>query len=225
MKKLSLLILLVAFSACQPKKDQIKAVSVNGVNGVTGLATSAACAQSSAGATQGNIFESAQIPIVANEVQGTFETRVKALLSATILPTVDNIGSISGQLGASTGVRFIGKMKLDQNGAVAANQSKMTVQVFDGIWAMEYIYNNQAKPIEIEFDPAKGHTISGQFNGQTGQGTLTVKDNYGEISFVGVIDAQNFSGQVRFQNTTSTTGEVYKGVIGNFTISRCAILL
>lgn len=172
---------------------------------------------------QGIIFELAQPTYAAGEATGTFEDRAKALLSASIMP--QDIGMISGQMGASTGIRFTGSVKLDQAGNVVATNSKITFSFYDSIWLQEYSYNSAARGIDLAFDATKtGHTIQGQFNLQTGIGALTAKDAFGEIRLEGKIDAQNFSGLVKWQNSVSVIGSPTKGTLGSFTIPRCALL-
>ncbi len=224
MKKLLLALSLLILASCQVTKENgVKATNSNGFVSSGGVLSSVQCAQSTTVTNaQGIIYEATAVNYAAGDATGSFEDRVKALLSASILP--QNIGSISGQQSASTGMRFSGKIILDTNGNVLSSKSKITISVYDSIWLSDYAINTGARGIDLSFDPTRaGHSITGQFNQQTGVGTLLLKDSYGEIRFEGKFDAQNFSGIVKFQNLVSVVGAVTKGTVGDFSIPRCAI--
>lgn len=229
MKTFLLMLGLLIFASCQPSKQAggVKALGANGLvsgnGGGNGILNSTQCAQSVAtSSVQGVIYDGAVVQYAAGDATGSFEDRIKALLSASIMP--QDIGSVSGQQGAATGVRFSGKIYLDQNGNVVSAQSKVTISIYDSVWLANYAYNPNERGIDLSFDPARaGHSITGQFNAQTGAGALILKDNYGEIRFEGRFDAQNFSGLVKFQNAVSVVDAVAKGTVGNFLIPRCAI--
>ena len=217
MKKLTIIIALALLAACSPKKSAVKAnVGVGTTVTIAGVTTGTQCTTNNTNSSSktGYIFDSS-----SNSYN--FENQVKALLSATTNPSeVDTISPLPNATGG-TGVGFGGLVKLDSNGNVVAAQSRVTITVYDGIW-----YRNQtaANLIELKFDPSIGSTLSGQFNLQTGDGILSLKDKYGEISFEGKIDAQNFSGVVKFQNLTSVIGGTpATGNLGQFQIQRCAI--
>ena len=194
MKKLSLLIILCLVAACSPKKESVRS------------------AARSTGADLGG-RRVIQCPNGASNIgaiydqSGNLENQVRALLSATMLP--QDVGSISSMPTDSTGVRFSGKMKLDTNGNVVAAQSKVLVEVYDSIWLQNRASNPNEKAIQIEFDPAAGATITGQFNMQSGQGYINLHDQYGDVRFTGTLDAQYFSGTVAFQNTASVVAESF----------------
>ncbi|MBC7419749.1 MAG: hypothetical protein H7328_03380 [Bdellovibrio sp.] len=223
MKKILLGLVLLGFTACEAPKKTVSAGTVGSVEGVVGgILSGIQCAQSTS-STQGIIYEATQVQYAAGDAQGSFEDRAKALLSSAIMP--QEIGSISPNANASTGVRFVGSLRLDQSGNVLGAQSKMTISFYDSIWLSEYSYNSSARGIDLAFDPTRsGQSISGNFNLQTGVGTLILKDAYGEIRFEGTIGAQNFSGLVKFQNSQSVVGTIAKGTLGNFSIARCAIV-
>lgn len=213
MKKLSLLIILCLVAACSPKKDSVRSTRSAGAN-IGGLGVN----QCPNGASNiGAIYDNGQILS-----SGTFEDRVRALLSATMLP--QDVGSISSMPTDSTGVRFSGKMKLDTNGNVVAAQSIIRVDVYDSIWLQNRMSNPNEQAIQIEFDPAAGATITGQFNMQSGQGYINLHDQYGDVRFTGTLDAQYFSGTVTFQNTVSVVGSPAQGTLGQFYILRCGIV-
>lgn len=209
MKKFTLLLMLLMVAACSPKKDSVRSARTVGSNiGTLGVANQCPNGASNIGA----IYDQT----------GNLENQVRALLSATMLP--QDIGSVSSLPTDSTGVRFAGKMKLDANGNVIGAQSKILIEVYDSIWLQNRLSNPNEKAIQIEFDPASGATITGQFNMQTGQGYINLHDQYGDIRFTGAIDAQYFSGTVSFQNTSSVVGAASQGNLGQFYILRCGIV-
>jgi len=218
LKQLSLLVLLVAaFSACQPKKDTVRAQTnplYNPINGVTGLGNiGVACALGQTQSTMGAITDSMQ--------PGTFSDRVKALLTATMYP--QDVGTVGSSLGETTGVRFTGTVYLDANGNVNASSSNVKITVYDSIWYNDYLTNPSTDGIPL--NPSQGATLSGQFNVTSGQGYLLMKDSYGEIRFDGTITSQTFSGNVTFRNYANVTGQAAaSGSLGQFTISSCGII-
>lgn len=144
-----------------------------------------------------------------------FENQVKSFLSAVTLPS--DIGTISSSAtDLSTGVRFSGALKLDQNGAVVLTQSKVNMTVYDSFSAQG------AKPIPVDINQAS----SGQFNLQTGVGYVIFTDGYGEIRFDGKIDSSWFSGTVTYKNykTVVTNSAPASGTLGQFYISSCGFV-
>lgn len=221
LQKLSLLVILVAaFTSCQPKKNSVRAAAVNplgainGVNGITGIGNVAStCMQGES--TMGAIIDSSN-PM-------TFSDRVKALLTATMYP--QDVGTVGASLGDSTGVRFTGSIYLDTNGNVNGTNSNIKVMVYDSIWLNDYIVNPATEGIPLDFNPNQGATLSGNFNVSSGQGYLLMKDSYGEIRFDGTITATTFAGSVTFRNYTNITGQsAASGSLGQFTISSCGII-
>lgn len=144
----------------------------------------------------------------------SFENRVKLFLSATTLP--EDIGTISSGPSDSTGVRFQGVIKLDQSGNVVLNQSRIAIKVYDSF------VNGDMQPIPVNINSA----FSGQFNLQTGQGSIVFKDSYGEIRFDGIIDSQYFRGNISYTNyTTVVSGSSpASGPLGQFYIATCGVI-
>lgn len=151
---------------------------------------------------------------------GTFEDRVKALLSATVNPS--EVGQISSGPNDQTGVRFEGQIKLDANGNVNLQQTRIIIKVYDSLVLQSAIDgSNQFQAIPIEFSQAS----SGQFNLQTGTGFVSFTDQYGEIRFDGNLSGDFFMGQISFRNTTNVTGgAAASGVLGQFYVARCGII-
>lgn len=209
MKKLTILIALSLLAACSPKKSSVQANVINGTATISGVSTGACTGVTT---SVGTIYDNAN--------SYNFENQVKGLLSATTSPY--EIGSISSQGNAQTGVRFTGAIKLDAAGNVVAANTNLKITIYDSVWLAN---QTQANLIEIGFSSAKGSTITGQFNPTSGDGVLSLKDQYGEIRFQGKIDAQNFSGTIAYQNTTNVLGgSPMSGTLGQFFIQRCAIL-
>ncbi len=231
MKKLILLLpLLLLVSACNPKKEGVRGVARNAnINGATGnFIAAASCPQTGQQSSLGigTIFDNGQQQQFSlDAVSGTFESRVKAFLSASTAPS--EIGQISGLPTDRTGVRFQGVIKLGSNGAVVAAQSKMLIKVYDSFVLNSELDPNGQKyePIALEFLPTGGTQISGQFNLQTGDGFVSYRDSFGEVRFEGRLDAQNFSGLVKFQNSKNVSGGgALSGTLGQFYVARCAII-
>ncbi|OFZ29278.1 MAG: hypothetical protein A2622_07625 [Bdellovibrionales bacterium RIFCSPHIGHO2_01_FULL_40_29] len=226
-KLLPLLILPLLVVACNPKKDPVRATvnTTNTLNNTIGsFSGTTTCPQGTTGI--GTIYDNGQqAQMTLDSSSGTFESRVKALLSATISP--DEIGQISSSPTDSTGVRFQGMVRVDGNGMVVAAQSKMLIKVYDSFVLNAQLDPNGTayEPVAIEFLPTNGSTITGQFNLQTGDGYMSFKDSYGEVRFDGRLDAQTFSGVVRFQNTRNVNGgAAASGTLGQFYVARCGII-
>ena len=214
MKKVTLTLAaltLLTIAACSPKKQGVRssfnrsAVST-GVVSNTNLITNT-CPQGVS--PVGTIFDQ------GNNIQVSFEDRVKGLLSVTVNP--EEVGQISSLPSDSTGVRFKGAIKLDANGNVNLQQSSMLISVYDS-YVLQYPEQFQA--IEVSFAQA----TAGQFNMQTGQGYVLFRDQYGEVRFDGIIDAQNLSGTVSYKNNSHINGSApAQGQLGQFSVARCGI--
>lgn len=218
--KLSFVFLLAAaLSACQPKKDTVRGVTnpqYNPLNGVTGLGNiNSMCTQGQTSQALGAIVDNVQ--------PASFQSRVVALLSATMQPS--EVGTIGASLGETTGVRFKGTIYLDANGNVTAGSSNVIITVYDSIWYNDYITNPSVEGIALNFGPSTGGSITGQFNNSTGVGYFLVKDAYGEIRFDGTIASQSFTGNVTFRNYANVTGQANaSGSLGQFQISTCGFV-
>lgn len=152
----------------------------------------------------------------SNNSTFSFEDRVKLFLSANVKSS--DIGTISNEANASTGVRFQGSIKLDNTGRVVNNQSKINIKIYDSFMAE----NTQLLAIPINISTAS----SGQFNLQTGIGFIIFKDTYGEIRLDGKIDSQYFSGSVSYINykTVNAAAAVASGYLGQFYIAACGMI-
>jgi len=229
MKKLILVTLAsFLFVACPAKKDTAGRTATTtggrGTSGIIGGGTNPGgttpivnnCAQNVS--PIGTIYDQGQQQATLY-ASGSFEDRVKAFLSATVNPT--EVGQISSAPADSTGVRFQGTVKLDQNGMVISAQSKIIIKVYDSYM----LQNSSYQAIPVQIDPANGGASEGQFNMQTGAGYIVFKDQYGEVRLDGKIDAQFFSGTMSFRNySTVTGGTPAQGQLGQFYVARCGII-
>ncbi len=201
MKKLTVLISLILLAACSPKKSSVRSSANNSATTIAGTSTGLCASTANNAGTIAGGFD--------------FDLNVKGLLSA-------NLSSF--EVGFVNAVKFTGLIKLDGSGNVVQDQSRLLISIYDS-------YYNQAQDnaIKLNFDPSKDTTkqssITGQINLQSGDGTIILKDQFGEIRFQGRVDAQNFSGTVAYQNTVSVNGmNPSAGQLGQFQIQRCAIL-
>jgi len=235
MKKVILLSLLtILVSSCSNSKSDSgrTAVTRTGYPGAltsTGQGSSIITTCQAGQSTYGTIYEQSYSVQSYQSVQynSTFEDRIKGLLSVLINPS--EVGSISNLDNDSTGVRFQGTVKLDQNGNVVSSQSKLYIKVYDS-----YILNGQLdssgqkySPIPISFENKNGQTVSGNINLQTGAGAIIFRDQYGDIRFDGQFDNSGlFKGTVSYTNTvTVVQGQApSSGILGQFYIARCAFI-
>lgn len=208
-------VLVLAFVGCSPKKASKRTASMRtAISGTVGSYTPVA---NSCGQNQSNI---GTIYDQGSSFNGSFESQVKGLLSATVDPA--EVGQISGAPNDSTGVRFQGQFKINSNGSVDLAQTKIIIKVYDSYVVQSAMDgSNQYQAIPIEFAQA----AAGQFNMQTGSGYVVFRDQYGEIRFDGTLSGDYLSGQVSFVNTTNVTGgAAASGVLGQFYVARCGII-
>ena len=219
MKKVTLTIAaltLLTIAACSPKKQGVRstynrsAVSTGVVNN-TNINTNS-CGQGVS--PVGTIYDQGNTQ-TSLYTSGSFEERVKGLLSVTVNP--EEVGQISSSATDTTGVRFQGAIKVDANGNVNLQQSSLLIKVYDS-YVLQY--PEQFQPIEVSFATA----TSGQFNMQNGQGYILFRDQYGEVRFDGTMDAQYFSGTVSYKNYSHISGAApAQGQLGQFYVARCGI--
>lgn len=222
MKKILLLIPLLVFVGCDPKKSTVKAnvQAASGISIAGDFNLSNQCPQGMSGI--GSIWDAGPTTASLYTTAGTFEDRVKALLSATV--AANDIGQISGLEGDATGLRFQGVVKLDAAGNVVAANSKLLISIYDSFVGQPDSTGAKGEPIKLEFIAGKSQ-ISGQINMQTGLGFLSFSDTYGEVRFEGRLDAQLFTGTVKFQNSRNVNGGTpASGTLGQFKVARCGII-
>ena len=217
---LLLTIIALTFVGCNPNKESAKRTS--GVRAATvagttnGTFTQSFCGNNLS--SIGTIYDQGTQASLYST--GNFEARVKGLLSATIDPA--EIGTISSSPNDQTGVRFQGTIKVESNGTVNLQQTKILIKVYDSFVLQSATDgSNQYQPIPIEFTSA----AAGQFNMQTGSGYVIFRDQYGEVRFDGNLSGDYLSGQVSFANSANVTGgSAASGVLGQFYVARCGII-
>ncbi len=218
---LLLTVIALAFVGCNPNKEQstkrtsgVRSATISGTT--NGTFTNSYCGNNLS--SIGTIYDQGtQQSLYSN---GNFEARVKGLLSATIDPS--EVGQISSSPNDQTGVRFQGTIKVESNGTVNLQQTKILIKVYDSfVLQSAQDGSNQYQPIPIEFTSA----AAGQFNIQTGSGYVIFRDQYGEVRFDGNLSGDYLSGQVSFANSTNVTGgSAAQGVLGQFYVARCGII-
>jgi hypothetical protein len=210
MKKVLLLsVIALAFVGCNPGKESKRTAGLRNANvSATGNVnlTPTYCGNNMS--SIGTIYDQGSGQSLSG---GTFENRVKGLLSVTVDPS--EVGQISSAPNDQTGVRFEGQIKLDSNGQINLAQSNILIVVYDSFTLQGM------DPIDIRFTSA----AAGQFN-SNGSGYVVFRDEYGEVRFDGNLSGDYFSGQVSYVNNTNVTGgSAASGVLGQFYVARCGI--
>lgn len=146
-----------------------------------------------------------------------FESQVKGFVSATLDPR--NLGTISGDINAKTGIDFNGNFQFDPQGNLIPASSTVYIKIVDS-----YVYekpNGQSPPpYVVEFSSA----TAGRIDRNTGQFEVIFEDNYGAIIFSGQYSPQMVQGTVSYQNHTAVQGyEKASGLLGSFRAYSCLI--
>lgn len=147
-----------------------------------------------------------------------FDARIHDFVAATMNPM--ELGSVSGQIGAQTGVRFWGFVepqgtRFNPMGMGSANISSTNSELRMVIW------DSYAGMIDVngELIPEypvhiKGNAV-GQIQGNNAD--IYFQDQYGWIRFYGTFDSQYFYGRVYFDNTNGWANDM-----GDFYIPTCS---
>lgn len=202
-------------SACAKKDDS--AVRTAERTAVTAAAqstnTANHCAEKSA--NWGKIFDPAN-----NSNQ--FEEQVKGFVSATLDPI--NLGTISGDITAKTGVDFCGWFQFDSAGNLVSTSSAVIIKIVDSV-AVQGINGQAVPPYNVIFSAG----TSGTVNHTTRQIDVVFKDNYGEIRFQGQYGANGdmnlVEGSVYYTNTVAVSGyAVSSGRLGTFRAYKSSLI-
>jgi hypothetical protein len=157
-----------------------------------------------------------------NYDSATFEAQFKALMGATI--PAEYIGTISGQEGDSTGVRFWGVVtlqsgRLNPNGGSYGNlstSSKLRIVIWDSFAGQT---DSSGKTIP-EYPIFMPKLASGSINGKSAD--LTFSDSYGSIRLNGTFDSSTFEGTMSFTNSRQADGSAgASGTLGHFRVDTC----
>ena len=207
---------LLALMGCKPPaKEGARAYTattrndvVNGNGQSNGSVFQSTC--TSGQSTVGTIYDA------SSNYSTTFEQNVKGFLSATTAPS--DVGTISSAPNdPSSGVRFQAAIKLDSSGRVVLASSKISIKVYDS-----FFLNQGFDPITVAINAAS----AGQFNLQTGVGSVTFKDNYGEVRFDGKVTNGYLVGNVSYTNYTTVVENAApsSGQLGQFAVLTCAAI-
>ena len=202
-------------SACAKKDDSSVRTADRSAVAAAAQSTNTTnhCADKSA--NWGKIFDAAN-----NSAQ--FEGQVKGFVSATLDP--DNLGTISGDINAKTGVDFCGWFQFDSAGNLVPSSSAVIIKVVDS-YANQVINGQTVQPYNVTFSAG----TSGTVNHTTRQMDVVFKDNYGELRFQGQYGANGdmnlIEGTVYYTNTVAVSGyAVSSGPLGKFRAYRSSLI-
>jgi hypothetical protein len=129
---------------------------------------------------------------------GTFEQRIKGLVSATVDPSY--FGSIDGSMNSTqTCVAFEGRLNTDASGNVNVSQSNLKITVYDSYVGTADVDGGTIEPYVIQFSAAS----SGQVNASGKTFSIQFKDEYGEINLSGSFAQATTTGTMNFKNYKS----------------------
>jgi hypothetical protein len=196
--------------ACSKKSDNREARAPEVGLGVPGNTPTCTAGQQAVG----RIYESGN---TASNSSLTFEQRVKGLLSATVDPQF--FGTISGSGNdAQNGVTIEGRLRYDANGTVLLDQSNVKIMIYDSFVGQLDSQQQVIQAYPINFNAA----AAGTMNLQTKVFMLKFKDEFGEITLNGTVNAANVSGTISYQNDKNVTGgSLSAGFLGEFSIATC----
>ena len=129
------------------------------------------------------------------------------------------------QLGPIQGLRFWGDVMLASGGTLSQIQmsggsqnihpsSRIVIAIYDS-WVGQPSQNGGInQPVYVNISPEARGQASGSIQGNQVQ--LRFQDNMGVIELVGQFDQNQFIGQIRYQNSNSTSG-----VFEQFTVPTC----
>jgi hypothetical protein len=214
-KKLSVLILVLSSSglvACsQDNFSTVRTASNGGVDGGNGSA-GGGFPTSCSSTTVGKIYDP------AGGATTNFESQVKAFVSATLNPTL--LGTVSGDINASTGIDLKGSWNFDAAGALVTTGAAVSIEIFDS-YVGTVSGGETILPYTIDF----GSAASGSLNRTTGKFTVVFRDKYGSITFDGTKGSTYSEGTVTFANSTAVSGySPASGTLGSFKINNCALI-
>jgi hypothetical protein len=214
--KISLLILVLSSTglvACsQDNFSTVRTASNGGSSGGNGSA-GGAFPTSCSSTTVGKIYDP------AGGSSTSFESQVKSFVSATLNPTL--LGSVSGDINASTGIDLKGSWSFDTSGNLVTKGAAVSIEIFVSYVGTTDSSGQAILPYTIDFSSA----ASGTLNRTTGQFTVVFRDSYGSITFTGTKGSTYSEGTVTFANSTAVSGySASSGTLGSFKINNCALI-
>jgi hypothetical protein len=177
----------LSLAACAPASKMGTIARSNGAANVGGNSYNGV---SACGTSAGRIYDS---PVVTGVAVGSFEQRVKSLVSASLDPSL--FGSIDGSSSGTNCVGLSGRLSYDPNsGTVNAAQSSLVITVNDS-----FVTTQSESPYEINFTAAS----TGTFSSADKSFTLQFQDDYGLVLLKGAVSGGLATGVVYFQNSKS----------------------
>ena len=131
-----------------------------------------------------------------------------------------NLGSVSSQINASTGIRFWGRAEVNgafnpstyMNTTIRPQNSELRISIWDSYAGSRDSTGELISEIPVHIVG----TASGEIRGQTARVRFQ-QDPYGWIELYGQFNAQTFQGTVFFDNTGG-----YANYLGVFSIPTCS---
>lgn len=193
--------------------DERLARASNGVTPFGQNTTRAGACASPAGAV-GRVFDDAALA-----QYGSFEARVKALISANYNP--EYIGSVVGVNAASpTCVTLEGSLQFGSNGQIIADKASLRMKVYDSLADTPDTTGQPAGAYPIEFATAQ----SGQIESD-GKFTVVFGDALGTLTITGRIVQSQVQGEIAFVNIKSFNGgSGASGPLGSFAINAASFI-
>lgn len=159
---------------------------------------------------------------ITGSPQNLFEEAVRYLVSASIDPK--ELGSVSGQSGQNTGVRFWGVVETESSftqgpsrQAIRLNTAELRITIWDSFAGQTDSAGNVIPEYPIHFHGAAEGYVDGT------RAVLTFSDSLGKIILDGTISKDYFQGAIRFDNVQYWDGRTpgAEGTIGSFKVPTC----
>lgn len=149
-----------------------------------------------------------------------FNDQWRGLMSATLIPTPQAMGTVSSYSGTQSGVRIQGGIRASFAGGMISNVDLPTAQIRIAIWDSLAGTTDSGGKIIPEYPI---HMIGATGVAAGNQVSLTFSDAYGSISIAGTINAGLFQGNMSYQNLVNLSGGSLpqNGPLGNITVNVC----
>lgn len=144
--------------------------------------------------------------------EDSFNQSVHNFVSATLDP--NQLGHVSGNIYASTGVRFWGYVEVNGT-SIVAQSSELRVVIWDSYAG----YVDASGDLITEYPVHMRGNASGWVSGN--QAVVRFQDQYGWIELRGNFDSQYFSGVVWYSNNNGAQGQLGDFFVGTCSFFRC----
>ncbi len=162
--------------------------------------------------------------VVFGSPDSEFQEVIYYLVSASINP--NTFGTISGQPGQNTGVKFSGNIQLNSifnpssassNIQVRSEGSHVRILIRDSFVGQQDSNGNAIPEYTID----NSSNISGYIQGN--HAVIKLVDEFGSITFDGNVSADVYQGSFSFDNNMYWNGQTpgARGTVGSFRISTC----